>query len=87
MLRRVQGGLGVDVGFEVDTGLPKTRFYNNFQVFYEGVLDVASSKLFRVVVFVVLPQARIKVLSTRSFWISQSSFFHLHPIDLMSLWL
>ena len=36
-------------------------------IFEEGVLDVASSRLPRIVVLVGFPQARIKVLKRRSF--------------------
>ena len=52
-------------------------------VFEEGVLDVTSSRLPRVVVLVGFPQARIKVLKRCSFSliIGKLDFTHIFPMD------
>ena len=47
-------------------------------IFKEGVLDVASSKLPRVVVLVGFPQARTKVLKRCSFSLNIATFEFTH---------
>ena len=52
-------------------------------IFKEGGLDVASSRVLRVVVLVGFPQARIKVLKRRSFSLNvgKLEFTHIFPMD------